>query len=387
MRRVIADVAIWGAAGDRVGIADGRIAWLGTAPAGWEAVPVTRYGGRLLTPALVDCHTHLVYAGDRAREWEMRLEGASYAAIAKAGGGILSTMQAVRAAAEDALLAESLPRLDALLAEGVGTVEIKSGYGLSIADEIKMLRVARRLGAMRPVRVVTSWLAAHAVPPEYRGRADAYIDEVAIPGLAEAHAQGLVDAVDGFCEGIAFSPAQIARVFEAAQALGLPLKLHADQLSDLGGGALAARFGALSADHVEYLSAAGITAMAEAGTVAVLLPGAFYMLRETQAPPVAGLRAAAVPMAVATDANPGSSPLLSPLLAMNMACTLFGLTPQEAMAGVTQHAAQALGVETGRLVPGAPADLAIWEAASPAHLANAMGHRPLHLRIHGGADV
>ncbi|MEM9199214.1 MAG: imidazolonepropionase, partial [Pseudomonadota bacterium] len=336
---------------------------------------------------LIECHTHLVHAGDRAREWEMRLEGASYEEIARAGGGILSTMQAVRAADEDALVAASLPRLDALLAEGVGTVEIKSGYGLTIADEVKMLRAARRLAGLRPVRIVTSWLAAHAVPPEYRGRPDAYLDEVAIPGLAAAHAEGLVDAVDGFCEGIAFTPAQTARVFAAAAALGLPVKLHADQLSDLGGAALAADHAALSADHLEYLSPAGIAALAEAGTVAVLLPGAFYMLRETQAPPVAGLRAAGVPMAVATDANPGSSPLLSPLLAMNMACTLFGLTPEEAMAGVTHIAAQALRSEAGRLVPGAPADLAIWNAASPAQLANAMGHRPLAWRIHAGADV
>ncbi|MEM8742207.1 MAG: imidazolonepropionase, partial [Pseudomonadota bacterium] len=330
---------------------------------------------------------HLVHAGDRAREWEMRLEGASYEEIARAGGGILSTMQAVRAADEDALVAASLPRLDALLAEGVGTVEIKSGYGLTIADEVKMLRAARRLGGLRPVRIVTSWLAAHAVPPEYRGRADAYLDEVAIPGLAAAHAEGLVDAVDGFCDGIAFTPAQTARVFAAAAALGLPVKLHADQLSDLGGAALAAAHAALSADHLEYLSPEGIAALAAAGTVAVLLPGAFYMLRETQAPPVAGLRAAGVPMAVATDANPGSSPLLSPLLAMNMACTLFGLTPEEAMAGVTHIAAQALRSEAGRLVPGAPADLAIWNAVSPAQLANAMGHRPLAWRIHAGADV
>jgi imidazolonepropionase len=319
----------------------------------------------------------------------MRLEGASYEAIAEAGGGILSTMAATRAASEDALVAAALPRIDALAAEGVGTVEIKSGYGLTIADEIRMLRAARRLGTLRPVRVITSWLAAHAVPPEYRGRSRAYIDEVAIAGLREAHAQGLADAVDGFCETVAFAPAEIARLFAAARALGLPVKLHAEQRSDLGGAVLAAGFGARSCDHLEYLSQAGIAAMRAAGTVAVLLPGAFYVLRETQAPPVAALRAAGVPMAVATDLNPGTSPLLSPLLAMHMACTFFRLTPEEAFAGMTLVAARALGLRdgTGTLAEGAPADLAIWEAERPADLLYLIGRRPLRQRIHGGRDV
>jgi imidazolonepropionase len=345
--------------------------------------------GRLVTPALVDCHTHLVFGGDRAREWEMRLEGASYEAIARAGGGILSTMRATRAASEDELVAAALPRLDALLAEGVGTVEIKSGYGLTVADELKMLRAARRLGRERPVRVVTSWLAAHAVPPEYAGRAMAYIEEVAIPGLRAAAEEGLADAVDGFCESIAFAPAEIERLFAAARDLGLPVKLHAEQRSDLGGAALAARFGALSADHLEHLSEAGIAAMQAAGTVAVLLPGAFYVLRETRAPPVAALRAAGVAMAVATDANPGSSPLLSPLLALNMASTLFRLTPSEAFAGMTAHAARALGLGAGAgtLAPGAPADLAIWNASNVAELGYWLGRRPLVKRLHGGRDV
>lgn len=343
-------------------------------------------GGRLVTPALIDCHTHLVFGGNRAQEFEMRLNGASYEQVARAGGGIVSTMRATRAASEDELLAQALPRLDALIAEGVQLLEIKSGYGLTIADEIKMLRVARRLAEQRPVRIVTSWLAAHALPPEFAEKPDAYIDEVAIAGLTQAHAQGLVDAVDGFCEGIAFSPAQIARLFDVARSLGLPVKLHAEQLSNLGGAALAASYQALSADHLEHLDQAGIDAMAKAGTVAVLLPGAFYTLRETKMPPVQALRDAGVPIAIATDGNPGSSPLFSPLLTMNMACTLFRLTPEEALAGLTRVAAQALGLaqETGTIAIGKKADLAVWNIEHPAELAYRIGFNPLHARICGG---
>lgn len=369
-----------------IGVEDGRISWVGEhIPTGWEAVEKEGFGGRLATPALVDCHTHLVFGGDRAREFEMRLEGASYEEIARAGGGIVSTVAATRALTEDELVEAALPRLDRLIAEGVATVEIKSGYGLTIDDEVKMLRAARRLGDLRPVRVRTSYLAAHAVPAEYKGRADAYVDAVVLPGLEAAHAEGLADTVDGFCEGIAFSPAQIARVFERAKALGLPVKLHAEQLSDLGGAKLAASFGALSADHLEYLREDGVEAMAASGTVAVLLPGAFYFLRERQAPPVAAMRAAGVRIAIATDCNPGSSPLASPLLAMNMACTLFRLTPEEALAGVTREAARALGLhdEVGTIEPGKRAEIAIWDVGHPAELAYRIGWNPLHRRVVG----
>jgi imidazolonepropionase len=342
-------------------------------------------GGRLVTPALIDCHTHTVFGGERAREFEMRLNGASYEEVAKAGGGIVSTVAATRAASEDALLAQALPRIDQMRAEGVATVEIKSGYGLDIETEIRMLRVARRIGKARDITVLASFLGAHAIPPEYKGRADDYIAEQAIPALQVAHAEGLVDAVDGFCEGIAFSPDQIERVFAEARALGLPVKLHAEQLSNLGGAALAARYGALSADHLEYLDEAGVQAMAKAGTVAVILPGAFYTLRETQAPPIAAFRAAGVPMAVATDCNPGSAPMTSLTLAMNMACTLFRMTPEEALLGTTAQAARALGLaDRGRIAPGLRADLAIWDAAHPAELAYRIGATPLHARIVGG---
>jgi imidazolonepropionase len=360
---------------------------VGRIPEGWDAVAAEDLGGRLATPALIDCHTHIIFGGDRAREFELRLQGASYEDIANAGGGIVSTVARTRALSEDQLVAQALPRLDAMIAEGVTTVEVKSGYGLTIADEIKMLRAARRLATLRPVRVVTSWLAAHAVPPEYQGQADAYLDAVALPGLDAAHAEGLVDAVDGFCERIAFSPAQIARVFDRARALGLPVKLHAEQLSNLGGARLAAEHGALSADHLEYLDLDGVAAMARSGTVAVLLPGAFYALRETQAPPVAALREAGVPIAIATDCNPGSSPLASPLLAMNMACTLFRLTPGEALAGMTRNAARALGLSDrlGTIAPGKCADIAIWDAEHPAELAYRIGFNPLHRRIFGDA--
>jgi len=369
-----------------VGVESGRIAIVGTAdtlPREWQRARREELGGRLVTPALVDCHTHLVFGGNRANEFRMRLEGASYEEIARAGGGIVSTMKATRARSAEELVEAALPRLDALLAEGVGTVEIKSGYGLTIEDELKMLRAARRLGEVRPVRVRTSYLAAHALPPEYKGRHDAYLDEVALPGMEAGHAEGLIDAVDGFCEGIAFSAAQVRRVFERAQALGLPVKLHAEQLSNLGGAKLAASFGALSADHLEYLDAAGAQAMAAAGTVAVLLPGAFYFLRERQAPPVAAIRAAGARIALATDCNPGSSPLASLLLAMNMGCTLFGLTPEEALAGVTREAAAALGLghEIGTIEPGKRAELAIWDVEDPAELSYRIGFNPLHRRI------
>lgn len=368
-----------------IGIEDGRIAFVGAIPADWADAEREDFSGRVATPALIDCHTHLVFGGNRAREFEMRLEGATYEEIARAGGGIASTVKQTRALTEDQLIAQALPRLDALIAEGAATVEIKSGYGLTIADELKMLRVARRLATLRPVRVKTSYLAAHATPAEYKGRADAYLDEVVLPGLDAAHAEGLVDAVDGFCEGIAFSPAQIARVFDKAKALGIPVKLHAEQLSNLGGAKLAASYGALSADHLEYLDADGVAAMAASGSVAVLLPGAYYFLRETQAPPVKLLREAGVPMALATDANPGSSPLTSPLLAMNMGCTLFRMTPQEALAGFTINAARALGLdaELGSLEPGKSAEIAIWDIADPAELSYRIGFNPLYRRIAG----
>lgn len=366
-------------------VRDGQIAWAGPAadmPDAGDAT-IRDLGGRLVTPALIDCHTHLVHGGNRAREFEMRLEGASYEEIARAGGGIVSTVSATRAASEDELLGDALRRVDALIAEGVGTVEIKSGYGLDADTELRMLRVARRIARDRPVRVRTSFLGAHAVPAGME--ADAYIDDICIPALRRAHADGLADAVDGFCEGIAFLPEQIARVFDVAVELGLPVKLHAEQLSDLGGAKLAASHGALSADHLEYLGAEGIAAMAEAGTVAVILPGAFYTLRETQAPPIAALRAAGVPMAVATDANPGSSPMASLLLAMNMACTLFRMTPEEALAGTTRNAARALGLDDcGTIASGLRADFAVWDVEEPAELSYRIGFNPLYRRILGG---
>ena len=366
----------------------GRIVYAGSraeAPA-LDAADIVDCGGRLLSPALVDPHTHLVHAGDRAHEWRLRLEGASYEAIARAGGGIVSTMKAVRAASEADLVQESLPRLDALLAEGAGTIEIKSGYGLSLDDELKMLRAARALADRRPVRIVTTFLGAHALPPEYAGRADAYIDEVCRRMIPAVAAENLAGAVDVFCEGIGFSLDQTRRVFEAARAHGLKVKLHAEQLSNLNGAELAAAFGALSADHLEHLDTAGIAAMAAAGTVATLLPGAFYFTRETQLPPVAELRAAGVPMALATDGNPGTSPLTSLLLTMNMAATLFRMTVEECLLGVTRHAAQALDLahEIGTLEAGKACDLAIWNVERPEQLVYPIGFNPLEARVFHG---
>lgn len=365
-----------------------KIFWAGSVddiPQDLQSVERIDLGGRLVTPGLIDCHTHIVAGGDRAEEFEMRLNGASYEEVARAGGGINSTVRATRAADLETLIQQALPRLDALISEGVCTVEIKSGYGLEQDTELRMLRAARALEALRPVRVKTTYLGAHAVPPEYAERADAYIDEVVIPTLRVAHAEGLVDAVDGFCEGIAFQPAQIARVFDVAKELGLPVKLHAEQLSNLGGAKLVASYGGMSADHIEYLDEDGVTAMAQAGTTAVILPGAFYTLRETQRPPIDLLRKHNVPMALATDCNPGSSPLTSLLLTMNMGCTLFRMTPEEALVGTTRHAAQALGLsDAGIIAPGMRADLVVWDVKHPAELPYRIGFNPLHQRIFGG---
>ena len=367
---------------------DGRIAWVGPLAdlPDLEAADTVDLDGRWVTPGLIDCHTHLVYAGDRAGEFEQRLEGASYAEIARAGGGIVSTVRATRAASEEELVAQSRPRLDALIAEGVTTVEIKSGYGLDAESEVKMLRAARRLGREAAVTVATSFLGAHALPPEAGDDKEGYIDEVCLSQLPAVHGEGLADAVDGFCENIAFTPGQIRRLFEAARALGLPVKLHAEQLSNQGGAALTAEFGGLSADHLEYLDEAGVEAMAAVGTVAVLLPGAFYFLRDTQVPPIDLLRRHGVAMAVASDCNPGTSPLTSLLLAMNMAATLFRLTPEEALAGVTREAARALGRlgEAGTLEAGKWCDLAIWNIERPAELAYRIGYNPLHTRVWRG---
>ena len=343
-------------------------------------------GGRWITPGLVDCHTHLVYAGDRAREFEMRLAGASYEEIAKAGGGIVSTVKATRAASQDALVAAALPRLDALIADGACTVEIKSGYGLSLDDEVKMLRAARALADKRKVRIVTTFLGAHALPPEANGDKDKYIDLVVNEMMPVVAREKLADAVDAFCEGIAFSPAQTRRVFEAARKHGLRVKLHADQLSNLHGAELAATFGALSADHLEHTGEAGIAAMAKSGTVAVLLPGAFYFLRETKQPPLDSIREHRVPIAIASDNNPGTSPLTSLLLTMNMAATCFRMTVEECISGVTREGARALGIlnQTGTLEAGKDCDLAIWNIENLAELVYKMGYNPLHARVRNG---
>ena len=374
-----------------IAVRGGRIDWVGARadlPAALRTAATREHdaGGRWITPGLIDCHTHLVYAGSRAGEFEQRLNGTSYEAIARAGGGIRATVAATRAASETALLDASKPRLKALAAEGVTTVEIKSGYGLETGAEAKMLRVARVLGNALPVTVRTSFLGAHALPPEFDGRADAYIDEVCERMLPEVARAGLVDAVDAFCERIGFSAAQTERMFEAARRLGLPVKLHAEQLSNQGGARLAARYGALSADHVEYIEEEDVVAMARAGTVAVLLPGAFYFLRETRVPPVELLRRHGVAMAVATDCNPGTSPMTSLLLALNMACTLFRLTPQEALAGATREAARALGLaaQAGTLEAGKIADFVLWDIERPAELAYGIGVSPCHAVVKRG---
>jgi imidazolonepropionase len=366
-----------------------RIAWVGPTaaiPYIYHVGPMHDLGGRLITPALIDCHTHVVFGGNRAAEFEQRLNGASYEEVARAGGGIVSTVTATRAASEELLLADALKRVDALIAEGVTCIEVKSGYGLDRETELKMLRVARQIAQARPIEVRTSFLGAHAVPAEFKNRPDAYIDDICIPTLRAAHAAGLVDAVDGFCEGIAFDTAQIMRVFDVAGELSLRVKLHAEQLSNIGGIQLAAQYNALSADHVEYATDADAQALAASGTVAVVLPGAFYTLRETQSPPIQSFRNHGVPMALATDCNPGSSPLTSPLLAMNMACTFFRMTPLEALLGMTAHAAKALGMaDRGRIVAGARADLCVWGVTHPAELAYRIGFNPLHKRIFKGS--
>ncbi len=369
-----------------VGTRAGRIACIGSGPPAVDAVDVVDCLGRLVTPGLIDCHTHLVYGGDRSAEFEQRLAGASYETIAKQGGGILSTVRATRAASDAELVASALARLDALIAEGVTTVEIKSGYGLDRTTETRMLRAARALAQRRRVRIVTSFLGAHAMPPGGGDDRHAYIDDLCRTILPALAADRLVDAVDAFCEGIAFSPTQCRTLFMAAKGLNLPVKLHADQLSNGGGAALAAEFGALSADHLEYTDEAGAAAMARAGTVAVLLPGAFYFLREKQAPPVEAFRARGVPIALATDSNPGSSPLTSILLAMNMAATLFKMTVDECVAGVTREAARALGLQrkVGTLEIGKRCDLAIWDVERPAELVYRMGFNPLSARVWGG---
>lgn len=370
----------------------GHVRWVGplnALPAQWAALPKRDGGSRLATPGLVDCHTHLVYGGQRANEFAMRLAGATYEEVARAGGGIVSSVKATRAASEDELFALAVPRLQALLDEGVCAIEIKSGYGLALAHERKQLRVARRLGQALGVTVRTTFLGAHALPPEYASRSQDYTDLVCQEMLPALAAEGLVDAVDVFCERIAFTLAETEQVFQAAQALGLPVKLHAEQLSDMGGAALAARYGALSCDHIEHLSPDGIAAMRAAGTVAVLLPGAYYTLRDTQLPPIQALRDAGVPMAVSTDHNPGTSPALSLLLMANMACTLFRLTVPEALAGITTHAARALGLQDshGLLAAGRPANFVLWSVAEAAELAYWFGHKPAHTIVRQGRVV
>ena len=372
-----------------VAAVDGRIAFAGATadlPHGWDAAERTDLAGRWITPGLIDCHTHLVYGGDRAAEFELRLAGTTYEEIAAKGGGILSTVRATREASEEELLGSALRRLDALIAEGAGTVEVKSGYGLDLAAERKLLRVARTLAERRRISVRTAFLGAHALPPEFAHDRAGYIAYVADEMLPALAAEGLVDSLDGFCERIAFTSEEISRVFDAGRRARLPVKLHADQLSNCGGAALAAEYSALSADHLEYVDEPGVAAMSRAGVVAVLLPGAYYVLRERQAPPVELLRKHRVPMAVATDCNPGTSPLTSLLLAVNMAATLFGLTIDECLAGVTRNAARALGLdnEIGSLEPSKWADLAIWDIERPAELVYRLGFNPLHMRVWRG---
>ncbi|MBS0508875.1 MAG: imidazolonepropionase, partial [Proteobacteria bacterium] len=367
----------------------GQLRWVGPSaalPAAHAQLPRHDGAGLLATPGLVDCHTHLVYGGQRAGEFAMRLAGASYEEVARAGGGIVSSVRATRAASEDELYAAALPRLQVLLAEGVCAIEIKSGYGLALEHERKQLAVARRLGRELGVTVRTTFLGAHALPPEYAGRSQAYIDLVCQEMLPALAAEGLVDAVDVFCERIAFSLAETEQVFQAAQKLGIPVKLHAEQLSDMGGSVLAARYGALSCDHIEHLAQAGVDAMRASGTVAVLLPGAFYTLRDTTVPPIALLRAAGVPMAVSTDHNPGTSPALSLLLMANMACTLFRLTVPEALAAITTHAARALGLQDthGLIASGRPANFVLWDVAETAELAYWFGHNPARTIVRQG---
>ena len=374
-----------------IAVKDGRIAWAGAMAElrGVSAGEVHDAGGRWITPGLIDCHSHIVYGGGRAAEFELRLEGAGYEEIARAGGGILATVAATRAADEDSLYAGAKARLASLMAEGLTTIEIKSGYGLDLDTELKMLRVARRLGDSLPITLRTSFLGAHALPAEYAGRSSDYISFVCDQVMPAVHGEGLADAVDAFCETIGFSLAETERVFDAARRLGLPVKLHAEQLSDRGGAALAARHGALSADHLEYLSGDGVAALAAAGTVAVLLPGAYYFLRETQLPPLDALRAANVPIAIATDSNPGSSPVTSILLMLNMACTLFRMTPEEALAGITRNAACALGLAAshGTLEAGKAADFVLWDIERPAELAYGIGANPIHRVIQGGRII
>lgn len=387
------DLAVSPDAPATIVVQHGQIQWVGpdaSLPAVWQHLPRRQGAGRLATPGLVDCHTHLVYGGQRANEFAMRLAGATYEEVAKAGGGIVSSVKATRAATEDELFAQAAPRLQALLAEGVCAIEIKSGYGLALEHERKQLRVARRLGEAFGVTVRTTFLGAHALPPEYAGRSGDYTDLACNTMLPALAAEGLVDAVDVFCERIAFTLTETEQVFQAAQQRGIPVKLHAEQLSDMGGAALAARYGALSCDHIEHLSAEGIAAMKAAGTVAVLLPGAYYALRETKMPPIQALRDAGVPMAVSTDHNPGTSPALSLLLMANMACTLFRLTVPEALAGITTHAARALGLEGthGLIASGRPANFVLWPVAGAAELAYWFGHKPACTvvrqgRVHG----
>ena len=370
-------------------IRDGKIDWVGKVseiPSEFLHSKSEDLDGRLVTPGLIDCHTHIVYGGNRSVEFEMRLNGASYEDVARAGGGIISTVSDTRLSSIEDLVKDSLPRVDQLISEGVTLIEVKSGYGLDRETELKMLKAARQIQSERPVRVVTTFLGAHAVPPEYKGDPDTYIDTICIPTLHDANNEGLVDSVDAFCENIAFDVDQVERVFQSAKKMGLPVKVHSEQLSHMGGTKLAADYRALSADHIEYATAQDAKALSIAGTVAVLLPGAFYTLRETQLPPLLDLRNEKVPIAIATDCNPGSSPLTSILLTMNMACTLFQMTPQETLAGVTKNAAKALGKkDSGTIEIGNRADLCIWDVKHPAELSYRIGFNPLHRRIFGGA--